>query len=123
VTGLHVLRSSMAPVHEKVTFVLFILVELVLESSQFWGSVFSDGRTWIDVYLLAVLMLFTTPAAVTSGASAGAGAGSGSGSGGTGLLPRLMPTNRVVTNKHLAWLTAVAVVVLILVARRRILFQ
>jgi hypothetical protein len=37
--------------------------------------------------------------------------------------PRLMPTNRVVTNKHLAWLTAVAVVVLILVARRRILFQ
>jgi hypothetical protein len=117
VAGLHVLRSSMAPVHEKVTFVLFILVELVLESSQFWGSVFSDGRTWIDVYLFAVLMLFTTPATVTAGASAGAGAGE------TGLLPRLMPTNRVVTNKHLAWLTAVVVVVLILVARRRILFQ
>jgi hypothetical protein len=117
VTGLHVLRASMAPVHEKVTFVLFILVELVLESSQFWGSVFSDGRTWIDVYLFAVLMLFTTPAAAT------AGAGTGTGAGETGLLPRLMPTNRVVTNKHLAWLTAVAVVVLILVARRRILFQ
>jgi hypothetical protein len=65
------------------------------------------------VYLFAVLMLFTTPAAVTAGAGASE----------TGLLPRLMPTNRVVTNKHLAWLTAVVVVVLILVARRRILFE
>jgi hypothetical protein len=121
VAGLLVLRSSTAPVHERVTFVLLVLVELVLESWQFWGSVFSDGRTWIDVYLFAVLMLITTPATVTAGA--GAGAGGGSGAGRTGLLPRLLPTNRVVTNKHLTWLAAVAVVVLILVARRRILFQ
>jgi hypothetical protein len=116
VAGVLVLRSAVVPVHEKVTFVLLILIEQVLESMQFWGSVFSDGRTWIDVYLFAVLMLIATPAAVT--ATAGAG-----GTGGTGLLPRLLPANRVITNKHLAWLAGVAVVVLIIVARRRILFQ
>jgi hypothetical protein len=116
VAGLLVLRSSTAPVHERVTFVVLILLELVLESWQFWGSVFSDGRTWIDVYLLAVLMLIATPAAVT--ATAGAG-----GTGGSGLLPRLLPANRVITNKHLGWLAGVVVVVLILVARRRMLFQ
>jgi hypothetical protein len=109
VAGLLVLRSTTAPVHERVAFVGFVLVEMVLASGQFWDSVFGDGRTYIDAFLLAVIMLLATP----SRASATSGA--------TKLW--VFASNRVITNRHLAWLTAVVVVALIVVARRRILFQ
>jgi len=89
-----------------------VLVEMVIASGQFWDSVFGDGRTYIDAFLLAVIMLLATPSTRSSSAEP---------SGATKLW--VLTTNRVVTNKHLAWLTAVAVVALIVVARRRILFQ
>jgi hypothetical protein len=110
VAGLLVLRSTTAPLHERVAFAGFVLVELVIASGQFWDSVFGDGRTYIDAFLLAVIMLLGTPARATATAD-----------GGRKL--RVFPANRAITNKHLAWLTAFIVVALIVVARRRILFQ
>lgn len=96
VAGLLVLRSTTAPVHERVAFVGFAGVEMVIASGQFWDSVFGDGRTYIDAFLLAVIMLLATPARADRFA---------------------------VTNKRLGWLAALAVAALIVVARRRILFQ
>jgi len=118
VAGLLVLRSTTAPVHERVAFVGFVLVELVIASGQFWNSVFGDGRTYIDAYLLAVIMLLATPSAAVATSAAGSGRKSG-------LLAadRVFADNRVITSKHLGWLAAVAVAALIVVARRRILFQ
>jgi hypothetical protein len=109
VAGLLVLRSTTAPLHERVAFAGFVLVEMVIASGQFWDTVFGDGRTYIDAFLMAVIMLLATPARATAPAGA------------TKLW--VLTTNRVVTNRYLAWLAAVAVVALIVVARRRILFQ
>jgi len=105
-----VLRSTTAPLHERVAFVGFVLVEMVIASGQFWDSVFGDGRTYIDAFLMAVIMLLATPSTRAEG---------------TPATTRLwvLTSNRVVTNKYLGWLAAVAVVALIVVARRRILFQ
>ena len=109
VAGLLVLRSTTAPLHERVAFVGFVLVEMVIASGQFWDTVFGDGRTYIDAFLLAVIMLLGTPrAAATADTSKKFG---------------VFAANRVITNKHLAWLTAFVVAGLIVVARRRILFQ
>jgi hypothetical protein len=112
VSGLLVLRSSAAPAHEKVGFVCFVLIEVVMASWQFWGSVFGDGRTYIDSFLLAIVLLLSTP----SQAAATAGRGGGP-------LARLLPADRAVTNRKLAWITGFVVVALIVVARRRILFE
>jgi hypothetical protein len=109
VAGLLVLRSTTAPLHERVAFVGFVLVELVIASGQFWDTVFGDGRTYIDAFLLAVIMLLGTPRVTATAGS----------SGKFGVFA----ANRVITNKHLAYLTAFIVVALIVVARRRILFQ
>jgi hypothetical protein len=106
-----VLRSTTAPVHERVAFVGFVLVEMVIASGQFWDTVFGDGRTYIDAFLMAVIMLLATPSTRSAAEPSGA----------TKLW--VLTTNRVVTNKYLGWLTAVAVVALIVVARRRILFE
>ena len=92
VAGFAVLRLTTAPLHERVAFCGFVLVEMVIASGQFWDSVFGDGRTYIDVYVMAVLLLLATP-------------------------------GRVVTSRRLGWLAAVAVAALIVVARRRILFE
>jgi hypothetical protein len=115
--GLLVLRSTTAPVHERVAFVGFVLVELVIASGQFWNSVFGDGRTYIDAYLLAVIMLLATPSAAMATSSAGNARKPGL------LAGRVFADNRVITSKQLGWLAAVAVAALIVVARRRILFQ
>jgi len=109
VAGLLVLRSTTAPLHERVAFVGFVLVELVLASGQFWDTVFGDGRTYIDAFLLAVIMLLGTPRMPATADS--------------GKKFDVFAANRVITNKHLAVLTAFIVVALIVVARRRILFQ
>jgi hypothetical protein len=118
VAGLLALRSTTAPVHERVAFVGFVLVELVIASRQFWDSVFGDGRTYIDAYLLAVIMLLATPSAARATSAAG---------GARKLRPlaagRVFAADRVITSRHLGWLAAVAVAALIVVARRRILFQ
>jgi hypothetical protein len=110
VAGLLVLRSTTAPLHERVAFVGFVLVEMVIASGQFWDSVFGDGRTYIDAFLLAVIMLLATPARARAE---------------TPKTTKLwvFASNPVVTNKQLGWLAAVAVAALIVVARRRILFQ
>jgi hypothetical protein len=91
VAGFLVLRATTAPVHERAAFTGFVIVEIVSASSQFWYSIFGEGRTYVDAYVMAVVLLFAT--------------------------------DRKITNKHLAWLAAVAVVALVVVARRRILFE
>jgi hypothetical protein len=111
VAGFVVIRSSLAPLHEKAAFVGFVLVEMVIASGQIWDSTFGDGRTYIDAFLLAVIVLLATPvgAAATAARSAHAS-----------VMGRIFAEDRVITNKRLAWIAAPAVVVLILVARSHI---
>jgi hypothetical protein len=115
VAGFLVLRSTTAPVHERFAFIGFFVVEVVSASSQFWYSVFGEGRTYIDAYVMAVVLLLAAPAgsvtaAVTSGAHAS-------------LVDRIFRPDRAITRKHLALLAAVVVVALLVVARRRVLFE
>jgi hypothetical protein len=115
VAGFLVLRSTTAPVHERFAFIGFFVVEVVSASSQFWYSVFGEGRTYIDAYVMAVVLLLAAPAGsvrapVTSGAHAS-------------LLDRVCRPDRAITSKHLAWLAAAVVVALLVVARRRVLFE
>jgi len=58
--GLTVLFVTTAPVYERVAFVLFFL-ELGLLSSQIWTSTFGDGRSLIEPYLMALILLLATP--------------------------------------------------------------
>jgi hypothetical protein len=64
-----VIRSSAAPVHEKVALVGFVLVEMVIASGEIWDSVFSDGRTFIEVSLMSVIVLLAIPAAPVADAA------------------------------------------------------
>jgi hypothetical protein len=54
------LRSTNAPVHERLAFVLY-LVEICVVTPSTWGSLDSDLRSFIEVYLLAVIILLSTP--------------------------------------------------------------
>ena len=58
--GLAVLFITTAPVHERVAFVFFVL-QLGLLSSQIWTSTFGDGRSLIEPYLMALILLLATP--------------------------------------------------------------
>jgi hypothetical protein len=58
--GLAVLLVTTAPVHERLAFVFFVL-QLGLLSSQIWTSTFGDGRSLIEPYLLALILLLATP--------------------------------------------------------------
>jgi hypothetical protein len=58
--GLAVLWVTTAPVHERLAFVFFVL-QLGLLSSQIWTSTFGDGRSLIEPYLMALILLFATP--------------------------------------------------------------
>lgn len=107
VSGLLVLRATTAPVHERVGFVCFVLIEIVMASWQYWGSVFGDGRTYVESFLMATVLLLATPGRPGDTVEAGENA----------------RWRQTVSNKRLGSIAAVAVVVLILVARRRILFQ
>jgi hypothetical protein len=60
VAGLAVLKITTAPVHERLAFVFFVL-ELGLLSKQIWTSTFGDGRSLIEVYLMALILLIATP--------------------------------------------------------------
>jgi hypothetical protein len=60
VAGLAVLKVTTAPVHERLAFVFFAL-ELGLLSKQIWTSTFGDGRSLIEVYLMALILLVATP--------------------------------------------------------------
>lgn len=112
------IRSSVAPPHEKVAFAFFVLVEMVLASGQFWDSTFGDGRTYIDAFLLAMVLLVAVPA--------GAMAGSVTDTARTAhasLAGRVFSADRFLSNRRLGWLAAVAFVVLVVVARRHVLTQ
>ena len=54
------LRSTNAPVHERLAFVLY-LVEICVVTPSTWGSLDADLRTFIEVYLLALVILLGTP--------------------------------------------------------------
>jgi len=86
-----VIRRTTAPVHERVAFAGFV-IEVCMASWQIWGSVFGDGRTMIEPFLLAVILLLATP-------------------------------RKYLPAKYLGVLAAVTVPALVVVARRRILFQ
>jgi hypothetical protein len=54
------LRSTSAPVHERLAFVLY-LVEICVVTPSTWNSLDADLRSFIEVYLLAVIILLGTP--------------------------------------------------------------
>ena len=58
--GLAVLFVTTAPAHERLAFVFFVL-QLGLLSSQIWTSTFGEGRSLIEPYLLALVLLVATP--------------------------------------------------------------
>jgi hypothetical protein len=60
VAGLVVLAVTTAPGHERLAFVFFVL-QLGLLSSQIWTSTFGDGRSLIEPYLMALVLLLATP--------------------------------------------------------------
>ncbi len=64
--GLAVLLLTTAPGHERLAFVFFV-AELPLLSKQIWTSTFGDGRSLIEVYLLALILLLATPRRSLSG--------------------------------------------------------
>jgi hypothetical protein len=58
--GLAVLFITTAPAHERIAFVFFVL-QLGLLSSQIWTSTFGEGRSLIEPYLMALVLLMATP--------------------------------------------------------------
>ena len=118
VAAFAVIRSSAAPLHEKAAFVGFVLVEMVIASGQFWDSTFGDGRTYIDAFLMAVILLVATPVGAIAAA-----AGDATVKAHASLADRIFSPDRVLSDKRLGWLAAVAFVVLVVVARRHVLTQ
>jgi hypothetical protein len=60
VAALLCLRSTSAPAHERLAFVLY-LVEICVVTPSTWGSLDADLRSFIEVYLLAAIILLGTP--------------------------------------------------------------
>ena len=58
--GFAVLMLTTAPGHERLAFVFFVL-QLGLLSSQIWTSTFGEGRSLIEPYLMALVLLVSTP--------------------------------------------------------------
>jgi hypothetical protein len=114
--GFCVLRSTMAPRWERLALGGFVLVEMVLATWQFWGSTFGDGRAYVDCYLLAIVVLLATPSAPSAPAGEADGARTSRLSGAASLRLAMPP-------RRLGLLAAIAVAGLIVVARRRILFE
>jgi hypothetical protein len=54
------LRSTSAPGHERLAFVLY-LVEICIVTPSTWNSLDADMRSFIEVYLLAVIILLGSP--------------------------------------------------------------
>jgi hypothetical protein len=53
-------RSTSAPLHERLAFVLY-LIEICVVTPSTWNSLDADMRSFIEVYLLAVIILLGTP--------------------------------------------------------------
>ena len=60
VAALLCLRATSAPGHERLAFVLY-LVEICVVTPSTWNSLDGDMRSFIEVYLLAVIILLGTP--------------------------------------------------------------
>ena len=88
VAALLCLRSTNAPVHERLAFIGY-LVEICVVTPSTWNSLDADMRSFIEVYLLAVIILLGTPRRVL----------------GAWLLPSLaaltMPALIVITQRRL----------------------
>jgi len=54
------LLSTNAPAHERLAFVLY-LVEICVVTPSTWNSLDADMRSFIEVYLLAVIILLGAP--------------------------------------------------------------
>jgi hypothetical protein len=54
------LRRTQAPVHERVALVAY-LVEICVVTPSTWGSLTADMRSFVEVYLLAVIVLLGVP--------------------------------------------------------------
>ena len=54
------LRSTKAPAHERLALVLY-LVEICVVTPSTWNSIDADLRSFVEVYLLAVIILLGTP--------------------------------------------------------------
>ncbi len=54
------LRSTSAPLHERLAFVLF-LIEICVVTPSTWDSLDADLRSFVEVYLLAVIIVLGTP--------------------------------------------------------------
>jgi hypothetical protein len=55
------IRASEAPAYEKLSLFLYI-VEICLVNPNTWGSLDADMRSFIEVYLMAVILLLSVPA-------------------------------------------------------------
>jgi hypothetical protein len=60
VAALAGLRSTSAPVHERLALVLY-LIEICIVTPSTWNSLDADMRSFIEVYLLAVIVLLGMP--------------------------------------------------------------
>ena len=58
--GFAVLMITSAPGHERLAFVFFVL-QLGLLSSEIWTSTFGEGRSLIEPYLMALVLMVSTP--------------------------------------------------------------
>jgi hypothetical protein len=92
VMALLLIRKPTIPVHERLAFILFVLIEFVMASDAIWGSVFGELRTQVEAFIFAVIIMLATP-------------------------ERYLPRRRLIA------LTVLAVVTLVVVARRRVLYQ
>jgi hypothetical protein len=54
------LRSTSVPVHERLALILF-LIEICVVTPSTWGSLDADLRSFIEVYLMAVIILLGAP--------------------------------------------------------------
>lgn len=62
VAAFALLRRSQVPGHEKLAFVLYVL-EICAVTPSTWSSVDADLRSFVEAYLLAVIVLLGVPAA------------------------------------------------------------
>ena len=60
VMALFSLRTSRAPVHERFALVLY-LVEILVVTPSTWNSLSADLRSFVEVYLMAVIVLLGRP--------------------------------------------------------------
>jgi hypothetical protein len=58
--ALRSMRTSLAPAHERLALVLF-LVEICVVTPDTWNSLSADLRSFVEVYLLAVIVLLSRP--------------------------------------------------------------